>query len=148
MRQLAGILHAVLALIAIFGVRWAYIGYVLTGVAAIPARTGFRLVTPRCETVPTLQYAAISLTNYAHIILFAIFFLITLAQFRVKNARAFAWSFLAVIIMGLIIELEQGATRSGHCRMRDLIPDAAGAAIAACLFLLFNQGRRRWTAAR
>ena len=139
MRQLAAIVHVLLAAIAIFGVRWAYIAYVLTAIAALPARTGFRLVTPRCETVPTLAYALYSFTNYAHVVLFGIFFLITLAQFRSKDRRAFAWSFAAVIVMGLIIELEEGATRTGNCRMRDLIPDSAGAIIAVSAFLLVRR---------
>ena len=143
MSRFLGGLHLLLAIVALFGVRWAYAGYVATALAAIPARSGFNLVRPVCETVVPPYYYAYSLTNYAHIILFGIFFIITLMQFRVKNLKNMGWAFLATLVVGLIIELEEGSTLSGNCRMRDLIPDSAGAVIAGLVILGIMRWRRR-----
>jgi hypothetical protein len=35
--------------------------------------------------------------------------------------------------MGLVVELEEGATRTGNCRLTDLLPDLAGALVALLL---------------
>ena len=76
-----------------------------------------------CEWTFDRALAARSLTNYAHIVLFAVFFLLTCAQ--LPNVRkALAWSAGACFVMGLFVELAQGMTGAGHCRMRDLIPDS------------------------
>ena len=43
--------------------------------------------------------------------------------------RRAAWAAAAAMTMGLLVELAQGVTNHGHCRMRDLIPDATGTLI-------------------
>jgi hypothetical protein len=65
----------------------------------------------------------VSLQNYNHIVLFAIFTLMTLAQFRKEGPQRFALTLSAVLLMGVVVEVEQALFGRGHCRVRDLIPD-------------------------
>jgi hypothetical protein len=53
------------------------------------------------------------------------------------------WAFLAVIVMGALVEIAEGVSGSGHCRSRDLIPDAAGGLLGAVIVLLWNKLRGR-----
>ena len=103
----------------------------------------FRFDPQPCELTFDIPLAIHSLTNYAHIVLFVLFFLMTSAQFRMSNWPAFAWAALAAVTMGLLVELAQGVTGKGHCRMRDLIPDAVGILLGAGIVLLLNRIRRR-----
>lgn len=135
----AGILIFVFGVLAFFRQRWAYALFVLLSLAYIPARTGFQLQTPQCEGVPSLGLALFSLTNYAHIVLFSVFFLMTVMQFPVRNGTALGWAALATLVMGALVELAEGATRTGHCRLRDLVPDTAGAALGAVAILASQQ---------
>jgi hypothetical protein len=112
--------------------RWAYGVFIVLGLLYFPARVDFRLAPLTCEWKFGLALAAHSLTNYPHIILFTVFFLITYGQLP-NVPKALVWSMVACIAMGLLVELAQGATRAGHCRMRDLIPDTVGALTGAIL---------------
>ena len=67
--------------------------------------------------------------------MFAIFFILSWAQLP-STKRPMAWSFAACFIMGLLVEIAEGATGIHHCRMRDLIPDVAGASIGALLVMI------------
>ena len=127
--------------IAAFGVRWAYALGAFVALLSFPARTGFELDPKACELLVGSELALHSFTNYAHIILFGLFALISRAQFRGSHANV--WAFAATLVMGLLLELAQGLSGQGHCRMRDLLPDAAGALIA--LFAL-EAGRRAFRA--
>jgi hypothetical protein len=51
------------------------------------------------------------------------------------------------LAMGALVELAEGITGRGHCRLRDLIPDSAGALAGAAFVLLADRVRRRLTAA-
>jgi hypothetical protein len=124
--------------------RWAYAAYMLYGVLAIPARTGFHLRAPVCDMRLTSGNFAASLTKVPHIVLFAFFFLLTIAQFGRIDRKAVAWSFLATIGLGILVELEEGATRTGNCRMTDVAPDALGALIAIAPVMAAVMIYRRW----
>ena len=130
-----GILIFVFGGLAFLGWRWAYALFVLLGLAYIPARTGFHLHFPECQGVPSFALAMFSLTNYAHLILFTVFFLMTVRQFRVRNSTALGWAALATVVMGALVELAEGATRTGNCRLRDLVPDTAATVIGAVIVL-------------
>lgn len=123
--------------------RWAYAVFVVLGLLYFPASVGFRLDPHPCELTFDAALAVFSLTNYAHVVLFTFFFLMTSAQFRVLDRSAFAWSALATVFMGLLVEIAEGVTGKGHCRVRDLIPDSAGALIGAAILLLWIRVRRR-----
>jgi hypothetical protein len=133
----------VLGLLSLRGLRWAYVTFVVLGLLYFPASVGFRLNPQPCELMPSIALAIFSLTNYAHIVLFAWFFLLTSAQFRMHRGSAFAWAALATITMGVLVELAEGVSGKGHCRLRDLIPDAVGIALGSGIVLLWNRIRRR-----
>ena len=126
----------VLAVLSLRGVRWAYVAFVCLGLLYFPAKVGFRLDPHPCELTFGISLAIHSLTNYAHIVLFTLFFVMTSAQFRMSSWKSFIWAALITMTMGALVEIAEGVTGKGHCRSRDLIPDAAGALIGAVIVLL------------
>ena len=108
----------------------------LYGVTRIPARTGYRLISPVCDTRLTLENAGLSLTKVPHIVMFGLFFLITVVQFDRIDRRALTWSLGATLALGVIVELEEGATRTGNCRITDVLPDLLGALIVAAVLMI------------
>ncbi|HEY0083121.1 MAG TPA: hypothetical protein VGB61_10050 [Pyrinomonadaceae bacterium] len=141
MRLLAFSIFLALAVLSLRGVRWAYITFVLLGLLYFPASVGFRFDPRPCELAFGLSLAAHSLTNYAHIVLFAFFFLMTSAQLRMDDWPGFARAALATVVMGGLVELAQGLTGKGHCRSRDLIPDAVGILLGSAIVLLWKRVR-------
>ena len=132
-----------LGVLSLRGMRWAYVTFVLLGLLYFPASVGFRLNPQPCTLIPSMPLAVHSLTNYPHIVLFVLFFLMTSAQFRMSQWRGYAWAAVACIAMGLLVEAAQGISGKGHCRLRDLIPDAAGVVLGAGIVFLWNRMRRR-----
>jgi hypothetical protein len=128
-----------LGVLALRGVRWAYVAFVVLGLLYFPAKVGFRLAPRPCQLAFDIPLAIHSLTNYAHVVLFAVFFVMTTAQFRLSNRPAFAWSALVTIVMGALVEVAQGVTGEGNCRLRDLIPDAAGILVGSIIVLLLKR---------
>jgi hypothetical protein len=116
----------------------------LVAVARIPMRTGFHLQQLRCDDRLTLANAQLSLTKIPHIVLFGIFFVITAIQFDSFDRRAIAWSLFATAALGLIVELEEGATRTGNCRLTDVLPDIVGGLVATTIVALIVAMWRRW----
>ena len=131
-------LTILLAILALRGFRWAYAGLVVVAIAYFPAHVGFHLEPRACELVFDAPLALFSLTNYAHIVLFGTFFLFS-ALHAVADSTpvrpAMIFAAIATLLMGALIELAEGATGHGHCRLRDLIPDGAGIVLGALLFL-------------
>jgi hypothetical protein len=114
----------------------------VVAVLRIPARVDFHLVSPRCDTAMTIHNVALSMTKVPHMVLFGLFFLLTLVQFDHIRVRAYNWSLLATTALGLLIELEEGASRTGNCRLTDVLPDIAGAAVAGLVaFLIISLWR-------
>lgn len=142
-------LLAFLALIVLSlrGVRWAYATFVVLSLLYFPAKAGFRLDPTPCRLALDLPLALLSLTNYAHIVLFALFFLMTSAQFRTFNPRVFAWAGLATLAMGASVEAAQGISGWGHCRLRDLVPGGAGVLLGGMIAALWA-GARSWLSGR
>jgi len=131
----------VLAILSFRGMRWAYVMFVVLGLLYFPASVGFRLNPQPCELVPSLSLMVYSLGNYQHIVLFVFFFLMTSAQFRMAQWWGYAWAAVACITMGLLVEVAQGISGFHHCRLRDLIPDAAGVVLGAGIVFLWNRMR-------
>src|SRR2546427_12642562 len=137
----AGVL-ALLALIALRVKRWAYVAFVVLGLLYFPAQTHFRVHAPKCEQLlPTVQVLILLLHNYAYIALFAGFYWMSWVQFRRADARG-VWALLATLLVGALVEIAEGMTGRGHCRVRDLVPDAAGALGAALLLAVWSPLRR------
>ena len=120
-----------------------YGAYILYAISRIPARTGFRLNAPACDMRLTAENIGLSLTKVPHVVLFGFFFLLTAVQFDRIDLRALAWSGLATLVMGLIVEFEEGATRTGNCRLTDVLPDILGALIVGALLMSIVVIRRR-----
>ena len=132
----------VLGILALRGIRWAYITYIVLGLIYFPVSVGFRLDPQPCALALSIPMAIHSLTNYAHIVLLLWFFLMTSAQLCMSHWSGFAWAALISITMGILVQLAQGITGRGHCRLRDLIPDTAGILLGAAIVYLWKRMRR------
>src|SRR5947208_6107590 len=140
----AGVL-VFLALIRLLGKLWSYPAFVVLGLLYFPAQTHFHVHAPKCEQLlPTLHVLVLSLHNYAYIALFAGFYWMSWVQFRRSDARA-VWALLATLLVGVLVEIAEGMTMTGrgHCRVRDLVPDAAGALGAALLLAVWSRLTRK-----
>ncbi len=136
----------ILLLLALWRFRWAYVAFALLGLLYFPLKQGFDLSPTACEMLPSGRLALYSLQNYPHIVMFSFFFVLSYLQFRGSSSHSrFAFATLATLVMGLLVELTQGISGTGHCRMRDLIPDAAGVLLGATYVLLWNGTRRQLT---
>jgi hypothetical protein len=130
---------ALLAFIALRGKRWAYLAFVVLGLLYFPAQTHFRVHAPKCQQViPTINVVVLSLERYALIALFAGFCWMSWVQFRQSKAR-FVWAVLATVLVGALVEIAEGMTGRGLCRVRDLVPAAAGAVVAALVLALWSR---------
>lgn len=133
MTTAASVLLLVTGVLALWGKRWAYFAFVAIGALWIPARTGFRLFRPACEISITPTEAVQSLTNWPHLVLFGLFFVLTAVQLGGERLARLGRAFAITLLFGVLIELEQGATRTGNCELHDLIPDAVGALFGAAI---------------
>jgi VanZ family protein len=115
--------------------RWLYGSYMLIAVMRIPARTGFHLNGPACDMRLTLHNVQLSLTKIPHVVLFGVFFLITVLQFDRADRRTMTWSLVATLALGVLVELEEGMTRTGNCRITDVLPDLWGAFVVMALVM-------------
>ena len=114
--------------------RWTYSIVFPLSLLYFPLQAGG--VRPvECEWTFSVSLAIYSLRNIPHTVGFAIFFMLTVAQLP-KAKRAIAWSFAACFVLGFLLEIAEGATGIHHCRMRDLIPDMAGACLGAIAVLI------------
>jgi hypothetical protein len=123
----------VLAVLALRGARWAYAIFIVLAFVWIPARTGFHVHRPDCNLQLNVDLALFSMTKYKHIFLFGMFYLMMRVQLgRTRYAMLIAAA--ATIAVGILIEIEETATRTGYCNLRDLVPDAAGALIGEVIW--------------
>lgn len=132
-----------LAVASMFKVRFAYVAFVVLGVLWMPARAAFRFAPGDCETAMSLGLALHSMTNYKHIVLFTIFAIMTLAQLGPNDKWRLVKLALIALGMTIVVEGEQALLGVGHCRVRDLVPNAAGGLVGACLFEGLRAVRRR-----
>lgn len=132
-----------LGVLAFMGKRWAYVTFVVLGILYFPASVGFHFVPRPCDCVLSWPRILFALTKSGHYVRFAIFFLMTAAQLRGQSARTqYLVSWGAVMAMGIYVELAEGFTGSGNCRLRDLAPDAAGAMIGTVLLFVWSKIRQ------
>jgi hypothetical protein len=137
--RVGAVILALLAFIALRGKRWAYLAFVVLGLLYFPAQTHFRVHAPKCQQViPTMNVVVLSLQRYALIALFAGFCWMSWVQLRQSKAR-FVWAVLATVLVGALVEIAEGMTGRGLCRVRDLVPAAAGAVVAALVLELWSR---------
>jgi len=119
--------------------------FILLGLAYFPLRVGFRFDPQPCELLSTAKYLLLSFTNYGHIARFALFFAMSLAQMH-KGLRpttaGFVFAGIAGLTMGVLVELAEGVTGRGNCRLRDLIPDSVGMLLGALGVTLWHRTRQ------
>lgn len=127
----------VLAILALRGATWAYAIFIILAFLWIPGSVGFHLHRPHCEMALSFDLALFSLTNYKHIFLFGMFFLMTRVQLG-RRPYAVLIAFAATMAIGVLIEIEEGMA-VGHCRIRDLVPDAAGALLGEVVWRLWRR---------
>src|SRR3569832_1679631 len=96
--------------------RWAFAAYMVYALMRIQARTGFHLVIPACDMSLSVRYVGLSMTTLPHVILFGIFYLLTAIQFDRLDLNSLTLSFFATLAVGLLVEIEEGATQTGYCR--------------------------------
>lgn len=147
MRVVAYLGFVALGILSLLGKRWAYVTFVILGLLYFPVSVGFRLNPRPCELALNIPLAIYSLGNYAHIVLFFLFFLMSSAQFRMLHWSGYAWAALASIVMGTLIEIAEGIGGNHHCRLRDLVPDAAGILLGAGIVFLWHKLRGKPRAA-
>jgi hypothetical protein len=146
MWSLAAVAYVLLAVLALRGVLWAYVSYIVLGLAYFPVKVGFRLDPHACELTFGARLAVFSLTNYAHIVMFAFFFIMTSAQFdrsKWSEGSVRVRAALIALAMGALVELAEGITGRGHCRLRDIIPDSAGIVLGMAAIALWHTARSR-----
>jgi hypothetical protein len=103
----------VLAVMSLRGIRWAYVAFVVLALVYFPASVDFDLRPRACELTFDARLAAFSLTNYAHIILFALFFLLSNAHAAATGRpprAALAFAAVATFTMRALVELTEGVT--------------------------------------
>ena len=151
MWTLLTIVRVVLAVLTLRGVRWAYVLFIALALAYFPMRSGFRFQPPTCELAPDARLAMSSLGNHAHVVLFGLFFVMSAIHFggrRWSDRGALARAAVVTLCVGALVELAQGATGTGNCRLRDLSPDSAGVLAGAALLVLAERSSRRLRRAR
>ena len=157
---------ALLAIIALRGKRWAYLAFILLGLAYFPAQAQFHVHMPKCEQLlPTVQQLVPLLHNYLYIALFAGFYWMSWVQLRDANGRA-VWALVVTLLAAALFEVAQGMsvalaakTVAGAkavagaraaaravptpCHVRDLVPDVAGAVAAMLLLAIWARLTRK-----
>jgi hypothetical protein len=136
MKLIASLLFFVLAILAIRGARWAYAGVALWILLQFPASVGFRLHPEACYLTVNPSLALYSLSNYPHMILFGIFFIVTAMHFRLSAWRSLVWVLGLTVAMGAGMEIAQGLSGAHHCKAVDLIPDFIGAMLGLIVVIL------------
>lgn len=135
-----------LAAVAVRGARWAYAAFLGLTLLYFPQKGGFDFQSPACSPALGRELFVTSATNYSHIILFALFFLISYGHFaksRVRGWPPLAVGATATLIMSALIEVAQGMSSTGNCEARDLIPDVIGLLLGAGIVLTWKAARSR-----
>jgi hypothetical protein len=140
------VLSAAFLVTALLGKRWAYIAFMVSSFLYFPAQAGFHIDPHSCELLVPAGLALFSFRNYAHEILFSLFFIVSVIHF--SHGAPSRWSVLiraaiGSLIYGVIIEVGEGLSGHGHCRLRDLLPDSAGIVVGAMAVLVWYAVRRK-----
>lgn len=138
MEIIATILFLPLIILSLIGKRWAYITTIVLGILFFLVRVSFQLNPTACQVVFNVPLVIYSLTNYKHVVLFAIFFIMTRRQIHRTGRAGFGWASFATLTFGLVVELLEGVTGDGNCRLRDLVPDFAGVILGQAIITVWS----------
>lgn len=136
MKLVVFLIFLMLGILAWRRARWAYAVFVILGLLYFPASMGFRVEPKPCDLAVDVPLALDSLSNYGHIILFFIFFLITARQFRLSGWAPLGWSIGLTMAMGVAVEIAEALSGAHHCKTSDLIPDFVGALLGVVAVVL------------
>jgi glycopeptide antibiotics resistance protein len=109
----------------------------VAALAAAPVSAGFTLKALSCDFGPSPDWLA-TIVNVRHLVSFGVLATLAFIVFRDQPV----WVpilFMVAVTVG--VEIEQGIFASGHCRARDLIPDALAIVIG---WALAKVTPRRW----
>jgi len=125
--------------------RWrraAFVGFVALSLFSFALRAGWPavpLAPTACELLVGPELALYSFRNTPHIVLFALCFPVARRQFGGAGA-----AFAATLAVGALVEAAEGLSGAGHCRLRDLLPDAAGALLGWAMLAAVMAALARW----
>lgn len=157
--RLAGQILSVLLLAGALGsprLGWRrlwFAGFVALALASFALRAGWPgrpLAPTACEGLVGTELALHSFRNAPHMVIFALCFGLARAQFGPAGFRARvrwqpdAGAFALTVVIGALVELAEGASGAGHCRLRDLLPDAAGAVLGWAALAVAAAAWVRW----
>jgi VanZ family protein len=85
-----------------------------------------------------------SLSNYGHIVIYCLFFLMTTRQFRSSGWRSWGWALGLTTAMGIAVEITEGLSGHHHCKAIDLIPNFIGTLLGLTVVVVASAtlGRR------
>jgi hypothetical protein len=129
MTIILSLIFLVLGILAVRGSRWAYAAFPLAILLYFPASVGFRTHPQACYLTVDGPLALESLDNYPHMILFGVFFVVTVLHFRLSGWRPLASVLALTVAMGAGMEIAQGLSGTHHCKAIDLLPDFIGALV-------------------
>ncbi|HNV70393.1 MAG TPA: VanZ family protein [Candidatus Ozemobacteraceae bacterium] len=135
--------YVTLIILSLRGSRSAYLALIATGLLYFPARVGFKFNPGSVDLSCGGSEIWLALFNYPHVILFALFFFMTSAQFPLNRWSDFVWAGVVTISFGIAVEIAQGITGNGHCRVRDLIPDTIGVLIGATIKISVQKSKEK-----
>lgn len=123
---------------------WLRAGFAMAAalvLAVTPIASHFQRADKTCEFMPQADLLLTSLMNLRHLLAFSV--LAALASLSLQRRPALtAW--LLVLALSASIEVEQLYLVSGHCRIRDLLPNV----VAATLGVSIAHGIRVFAARR
>ena len=117
--------RVVLAALALRRVRWAYVLFIVLGLLSFPAKVGWRLRPRACWLTLDPHQAALSLAKWPHVLLLGLFFMLSSVHFSVRRwseRRALGCAAVMTLVVGALVEVAEGITGSGNCRLPDLLP--------------------------
>jgi hypothetical protein len=109
----------------------------IAALAATPISAGFAVKAFSCDFGPSPDWLA-TIVNIRHLVSFGVLAALAFIVFRDQPL----WVpilFMVAVTVG--VEIEEGILASGHCRARDLIPDALAIALGWTLARFIP---RRW----
>jgi xanthine/uracil permease len=112
------------------------------GLAYFPVRVDWHFAPRAYQLTFSPQLAVFSLTNAPHIMLFGLFFMMSaihLGGRKWTTRSALSRAAAVTLVFGTLVEMAEGVTGSGNCRVRDLIPDSAGILCGAIVLILLDR---------
>jgi VanZ family protein len=96
-----------------------------------PLDSRLQLGAKSCDLSMNRELVGNAILNARHLVSYSVLFVLAALVFR-RRALVKAGAF--VLLVSMAVEIEQAYFTSGHCRLRDLIPNTLAIAIASASF--------------